>query len=72
MEPIVRELNQQLTARAKARSAAAGGAPADAAPDPAGAGAFAIVQGLGLKLDPRKLSLPLLVIYHLEKTPTEN
>jgi len=73
MEPIVREWNQQLTARAKARSAAAnGGAPADAAPDPLGSGAFAIVQGLGLKLDPRKLSLPLLVIDHVEKTPTEN
>jgi uncharacterized protein (TIGR03435 family) len=64
---------EQLVARARTASpAAGGGAPADTAPDPAGAGAFAIVQGLGLKLDPRKLSLPLLVIDHLEKTPTEN
>jgi uncharacterized protein (TIGR03435 family) len=45
--------------------------PADAASDP-GASIFAAVQELGLKLEPRKAPLDLLVIDHLEKTPTEN
>jgi uncharacterized protein (TIGR03435 family) len=39
---------------------------------PADSGAFDIVQDLGLKLEPRKLPLPLLVIDHIEKTATEN
>ena len=72
MGPIADIEAQQGMARAQAVSPAAGGALADEASDPAGAGAFAIVQALGLKLDPRKPSLPLLVIDHLEKTPTEN
>ena len=46
--------------------------PADAASDPAGLSIFAAVQQLGLKLDPRKTPLDLIVIDHLEKTPTEN
>jgi len=46
--------------------------PADAASDPAGMSIFAAVQQLGLKLEPRKTPLELIVIDHLEKTPTEN
>lgn len=73
LEPISREVGQQIIARARAASAAAGdGAPPDAALDPSGAGVFAIVQGFGLKLDPRKLSLPLLMIDHIDKVPTGN
>jgi uncharacterized protein (TIGR03435 family) len=37
-----------------------------------GPNVFAIVQTLGLKLEPRKLALPHLVIEHAEKTPVEN
>jgi uncharacterized protein (TIGR03435 family) len=33
---------------------------------------FAGVQSLGLKLEPRKAPLDVLVIDHVEKTPTEN
>jgi uncharacterized protein (TIGR03435 family) len=46
--------------------------PADAASDPAGLSIFAAVQQLGLKLEPRKVPLDLIVVDHLEKTPTEN
>ncbi len=46
--------------------------PADAASDPGGLSIFAAVQQLGLKLEPRKVPLELIVIDHLEKTPTEN
>lgn len=42
------------------------------APDPPESDTFVAVQALGLKLEPRKLPLALLVIEHLEKTPTEN
>ncbi len=46
--------------------------PADAASDPSGGSLFAAVQELGLKLEPRKTQLDLVVIDHLEKNPTEN
>jgi uncharacterized protein (TIGR03435 family) len=35
-------------------------------------GAFQIVERFGLKLDPRKIALPHLVIDHAERAPTEN
>lgn len=47
-------------------------APSDAASDPSDSETFSAVQALGLKLEPRKLPLPWLVIDHLEKTPTGN
>jgi uncharacterized protein (TIGR03435 family) len=40
--------------------------------DPSGSSIFASIQKLGLKLEPRKLPLELLVIDHIEKTPTAN
>ena len=49
-----------------------GRATPDAASDPGGLSIFAAVQQLGLKLEPRKTPLDLVVIDHLEKTPTEN
>ena len=49
-----------------------GGRPADAASDPSGGSVFASIQALGLKLEPRKSSLDLIVIDHVEKLPTEN
>jgi uncharacterized protein (TIGR03435 family) len=33
---------------------------------------MASIQSLGLKLEPRKLPLDLLVVDHIEKTPTAN
>jgi len=33
---------------------------------------FAAVQALGLKLEPRKAPLEVIVVDHIEKTPTEN
>ena len=50
----------------------AGGAGAtDTASEP-GSSIITSVQQLGLKLDPRKTSLDMIVIDHLEKLPTEN
>ncbi|HYW45484.1 MAG TPA: TIGR03435 family protein [Bryobacteraceae bacterium] len=49
-----------------------GKAPADAASDPAGSSIFSNVQQLGLKLESRKQPVELIVVDHLEKTPTEN
>lgn len=70
-------LMKAMTARARSMAqqqmaGREGSGPADAASDPSDGGAFAAVQALGLKLEPRKLPMPLLLIEHLEKTPTEN
>ena len=54
---------------------AGGGAarpPGDAASDPGGLAIFGAAQQLGLKLEARKTAIDLVVIDHLEKTPTEN
>ncbi len=45
--------------------------PADAASTPANS-VFTAVQQLGLRLDPRKAPVEMIVVDHLEKTPTEN
>jgi uncharacterized protein (TIGR03435 family) len=44
----------------------------DGASDPSGSSLFGVVQKLGLKLEPRKLPMEVLVIDHAEKVPTEN
>jgi uncharacterized protein (TIGR03435 family) len=61
-------------------SAARGaGVPVDAAPrrpdaatDPGSDSVFTSMRKVGLKLEPRRLPLTILVVDHLEKTPTEN
>jgi len=40
--------------------------------EPLGSTAAAIAVKLGLKLEPRKMVLPIIVVDHLEKSPTEN
>jgi|SRR5579871_636397 len=53
---------------------APGGAPENApvASDPSGSSIFASVQQLGLRLEPRKEPLEMIVVEHAEKMPTEN
>jgi uncharacterized protein (TIGR03435 family) len=52
--------------------AEAGRGPADAASDPSGSSIFSSIQQLGLKLEPRKAPLEMIVVDHVEKMPTEN
>jgi uncharacterized protein (TIGR03435 family) len=47
------------------------GGPSEAPAEPAGS-IFDAVQQYGLKLDPRKAPLEIIVVDHVEKTPTEN
>ena len=55
------------------RGGDAGGPREAVASDPSGSGSImASIQSLGLKLEPRKLPLDLLVVDHIEKTPTAN
>jgi len=49
-----------------------GGAPSDSASDPSGGSIFQTVQSLGLKLEPKKSVLDMIVVDKGEKTPTEN
>jgi uncharacterized protein (TIGR03435 family) len=44
----------------------------DTASDPSGSAIFGSIQQLGLKLDPRKAQMDVLVIDRAEKVPTEN
>ena len=69
---ILQAVIQEARMRALANAGGIGGAPADGAAAPPGANAFSIVQTLGLKLEPRKLPLPMLTVDHIEKAPTEN
>ncbi|MGD1092958.1 MAG: TIGR03435 family protein [Bryobacteraceae bacterium] len=46
--------------------------PEETASDPSGSSIFEAIQQLGLKLDPRKAPLDIIVVDHLEKAPTEN
>ena len=52
--------------------AGGGSRPADSASDPGASTVFASVEQMGLKLTPRKGPVELIVVDHLEKTPTEN
>jgi uncharacterized protein (TIGR03435 family) len=49
-----------------------GGKSSAEASDPGGSSIFTSIQQLGLKLEPRKAPLVVIVIDHLEKSPTEN
>jgi uncharacterized protein (TIGR03435 family) len=58
-------------ARSVGAALPAGAAGAETASEP-GSSILTSVQQLGLKLEARKAPLELIVIDHLEKTPTEN
>ena len=68
VEPIVREEMLAL----KARAPATPGAVQNPSPEAAGSGIFGVMQSLGLKLEPQRVALPLLVVDRAEKRPTEN
>ena len=71
VQAITKEVMAQLLVRAKARAGNDGRTVAEAASDPTGSGIFDIAQKLGLKLEARKIAMPLIVVDHMEKTPTE-
>jgi uncharacterized protein (TIGR03435 family) len=69
---------QELMSAARAAGAAvpqatpgASATPADAASDPGGS-IFTAIQSLGLKLEPRKAPLLMIVVDQAEKMPTDN
>jgi len=49
-----------------------GKAPGEGAADPAGASVYGSLKDMGLRLEPRKLPMDLLVVDHVEKTPVGN
>jgi len=69
IEPIVRE--EMLALKDRGRAATVATAP-DAPAEAAGSGIFGVIQSFGLKLEGRRMTLPLLVIDRLEKQPTQN
>jgi uncharacterized protein (TIGR03435 family) len=73
MDVIMRTQMAKMRAQAEQQaSAMSGRAPADAAGEPSNSDVFTALREMGLKLEARKLPLPLLVVDHAEKTPTEN
>jgi uncharacterized protein (TIGR03435 family) len=73
MEFMLQGLMNRARSMARQQAPPSGNAnPADAASDPGDSGAFATAQTYGLKLEPRKLMLPLIVVDHLEKDPSDN
>jgi uncharacterized protein (TIGR03435 family) len=72
MEVMMRGLMNRAKAQAERQAATMNGrGPSETASDP-DSDAFATVQSLGLKLEPRKLPMPYLIVDRLEKTPTGN
>jgi uncharacterized protein (TIGR03435 family) len=62
---------QELMNVARAAGAAVPPPPADAASDP-GATVFTALQAVGLKLEPRKTPMAMVIVDKVEKMPTEN
>jgi uncharacterized protein (TIGR03435 family) len=70
---VMQGMMNRARSMARQQAASSGNAnPADAASDPGDNTAFAAAQTYGLKLEPRKLMLPVIMVDHLEKDPTEN
>jgi len=42
------------------------------ATDPGSSAVFTAIQQYGLKLEPRKAPIEMLIVDHVEKTPTDN
>ena len=79
--PIVIDIPMEDLLKAKGANVVVMGNPAavdalrgggDTASDPSGSAIFAAIQQLGLKLEPRKSAMEILVVDHVEKAPTEN
>jgi uncharacterized protein (TIGR03435 family) len=58
--------------RALNAAAGAGGDALTMASDPPGSSVFSMVKRLGLRLEPRKTPIAVLVVDHVERVPTEN
>ncbi len=65
-------MNAARSAGVQVPAGAIPGAKAGEAADPGASSLFNNIQQLGLKLESRKAPLEMIVIDHLEKTPTEN
>ena len=68
---VARQQGMQIPGGAPG-GAASSSRPADTIADPSGSSLFTAVAAMGLRLESKKLPIPVLVIDHVEKTPTEN
>ena len=69
---IARARGMNIPAPPNVPGAAGPAGLAGAASDPGGSSIFDSVQKLGLKLEPRKVPVEMIVIDKIEKTPTKN
>ena len=70
---VAQKLGGAMGMNLGAMGGAPGAGPAFAASDPAGSSSLKdSVQKLGLRLEPRKLPIDVMVIDHIEKSPTDN
>lgn len=64
-------LSQRMMGSVQAAQGSGGTAPGADASE-LGVSASLLAQRLGLKLEPRKMPLPVMIVDHMEKTPSEN
>ena len=70
---VAQKLGGAMGMNLGAAGGAPGAGPASAASDPGGSSSIKdSVQKLGLRLEPRKLPIDVMVIDHIEKSPTDN
>ncbi|HEY4362345.1 MAG TPA: TIGR03435 family protein [Bryobacteraceae bacterium] len=70
---VAQKLGGNMGMNLGAQGGGGGAGPATAASDPGGSSSLKdSVQKLGLRLEPRKLAIDVMVIDRIEKTPTEN
>ncbi len=67
---VARQQGMQMPGQPSA--AASSSRPAETIADPSGSTLFSTIAQMGLKLESKKMLVPVIVVDHVEKTPTEN
>jgi uncharacterized protein (TIGR03435 family) len=68
---VARQQGMQIPGGAPG-GAASSSRPAETIADPSGSSLFSAIAQMGLKLETKKMLVPVIVVDHVEKTPTEN